>query len=109
MCRTTDESALRMGAIEHIEVAGDEGPRTCLGGAKPEADAGPDAAGQGDDLDPDGIAGNGDELAFIPDGMTKSNEVVRAQWDEADGQYRFKDLLSLGGDGKPRPTVAATG
>ena len=69
------------GHIEHPQLPGDAGARTCLGGLLPDAGTGPDAAGQPVLVDPTpDWPGSGDEVALIPDGASPSSEVVRAQW-----------------------------
>ena len=68
-CRVTEPGEDGAGVIDHPQLPGDPGPRTCLGGLLPEAGTGPDAAGQPAFVDPTpNKPGSGDEMALIPDG-----------------------------------------
>ena len=88
------------------------GNGTCLGGLLPEAREGADAAGQPAIVDPTPRKpGNGDEVALVPDGASKSSSLWRAEWNPATG--RFDPLDEVVGwkpaDDDPRPTAAAVG
>lgn len=102
-CRVTEPGEYGAGNIEHPQIPGDLGPRTCLGGLLPDAGVGPDAAGQPALFDPTPVApGSGDELALIPDGASPSSEVVRARWNPDSGLFEYVDTISTIGD-RTRP------
>ena len=84
------------GRIDHPEIPGDDGPRTCLGGLLPEAGSGPDAAGAPAFVDPTPDQnGSGDEVVLIPDGASPSSDVVRAQWNPDSGLFEFLDTVPM--------------
>jgi hypothetical protein len=108
-CRVTEPGEDGPGVIEHPQVPGAGGPRTCLGGLLPEAGTGPDAAGQPALVDPTSERpGSGDEIALIPDGASPSSEVVRAQWNPDSGLFEYKDTISTIGD-RTRPVAVSLG
>jgi hypothetical protein len=108
-CRVTDATDTSPGKIQHPELPGQGGERTCLGGLLPDAGTGPDAAGQPAFYDPSPTFPNsGDELAFIPDGASPSSEVVRAQWNRNTEKFEFKDTITMQG-ARGRPMAVALG
>jgi hypothetical protein len=108
-CRFTDPSDDGAGEIDHPQLASDPGPRTCLGGLRPQAGTGPDAASQPSFLDPSPeFPNSGDELAFIPDSSAPSSDVVRAQWNPDTQLFEFKDVLQVPG-ARLRPTSSSIG
>jgi hypothetical protein len=108
-CRVTNATDTTPGKIEHPELPGQAGTRTCLGGLLPDAGTGPDAAGQPTLYDPSpGFPNSGDELAFIPDGASPSSEVVRAQWNRNTEKFEFRDTITMQG-ARGRPTAVALG
>lgn len=108
-CRYTDPTDAGPGRIDHPELASDTGPRTCLGGLRPQAGPGPDAAGAPTFLDPSPeFPNSGDELALIPDSSAPSSDVVRAQWNPDTARFEFKDTITLPG-ARIRPTSASVG
>ena len=108
-CRVTNATDTSPGKIEHPELPGQAGTRTCLGGLLPDAGTGPDAAGQPTFYDPSPtFPDSGDELAFIPDGASPSSEVVRAQWNRNTGKFEFKDTITMQG-ARGRPVSVALG
>jgi hypothetical protein len=111
-CRVSDPAGPELGSIEHPELPGEGGPRTCLGGLLPEAAAGPDAAGAPALVDPTpDIPGNGDLVALIPDGASPSNTVWRAHWNPATGLFEDADEIHMDADptepDRPRPTAVS--
>ena len=108
-CRVTNPTDTAPGKIEHPELPGQAGTRTCLGGLLPDAGTGPDAAGQPAFYDPSPtFPDSGDELAFIPDGASPSSEVVRAQWNRNTRKFEFKDTITMQG-ARGRPLSVALG
>ena len=108
-CRVTNATDTSPGKIEHPELPGQAGTRTCLGGLLPDAGTGPDAAGQPAFYDPSPtFPDSGDELAFIPDGASPSSEVVRAQWNRNTRKFEFKDTITMQG-ARGRPLSVALG
>ena len=105
-CRMTPAGDDGPGRIEHPQVPGGDGPRTCLGGLLPDAAPGPDAAGQPVFIDPSPLLG--DEMALIPDGAAPSSEVVRAKWNRHTGLFEFYDTITMDAD-RGRPTSLAVG
>ena len=89
-CRVTASDDDGPGRIDHPELPGADGPRTCLGGLLPEAGHGPDAAGQPAFVDPTPDQnGNGDEVVLIPDGASPSSDVVRAKWNPDSDLFEY--------------------
>jgi hypothetical protein len=101
-CRVTPPTADGPGTIEHPEIASDTTTtRTCLGGLRPNAAPGPDAAQAASFLDPSPeFPGSGDEVVFIPDRAAPSAEVYRAHWN-ADSEKFELDL-----DAHPEDAIA---
>ena len=110
-CRVTEPGEDGAGVIDHPQLPGDPGPRTCLGGLLPEAGTGPDAAGQPALVDPTpNKPGSGDEIALIPDGAAPSSDVVRAQWNPDSGLFEYKDVVTMiGARIRPRRRVRRPG
>ena len=95
-CRLTASDDNGPGRIDHPEIPGDEGPRTCLGGLLPEAGQGPDAAGAPTFVDPTPEKnGSGDEVVLIPDGASPSSDVVRAQWNPDSALFEFLNTVPM--------------
>ena len=108
-CRVTEPGEDGAGVIDHPQLPGDPGPRTCLGGLLPEAGTGPDAAGQPALVDPTpNKPGSGDEMALIPDGAAPSSDVVRAQWNPDNGLFEYKDVVTMIG-ARIRPLAVSVG
>ena len=108
-CRVSDPTDDGAGRIEHPERPGELGVRTCLGGLLPDASPGPDAAGTPAFYDPSPeFPDSGDELAFIPDGMSQSSEVYRAKWNPHTRLFEEAEPITMNAD-RGRPTVVSVG
>ncbi|HWT23796.1 MAG TPA: Ig-like domain-containing protein, partial [Solirubrobacteraceae bacterium] len=106
-CRMSPAGADGPAQIEHPQVPGQGGLRTCLGGLLPDAGTGPDAAGQPVLVDPNPVW-EGDEMALIPDGASPSSDVIRARWNPATGLFEYHDRVVMNAD-RGRPTVLSLG
>jgi hypothetical protein len=118
-CRITVPRPGSPADIDHPRFTGDPDhpDLTCLGGLRPGAGAGPDAAGAPAFFDPtpDDAAtplvdeGNsGDEAAFIPDGAAPSSDVVRVRWNPATKLFAFDGVVPMSGQ-RARPVATALG
>lgn len=98
-CRLTEPAGTVAGGIDTA---------TCLGGAT-AIGTGPVKAGTPALADPTPLAvGSGDEIALIPDGVSRSSSVVRARWNTVTEQFDYMDRIFLSGTDS-RPTAVSVG